>query len=206
MHFNNSRAIIIIGLFVILSIALPVSAVTYNYDSNNRMLSADYGEGQVYYYQYDAVGNLRGITEGLQILSTTPENGAVGIAVYGDISAVFNTAIALGISDFQNETVDGFVYDPPVETSTIRILDENNFELSCSASIDNNILTVVPGTPLDAGKTYRVIIPADLVTSFQYTEMTLAGDYEFSFTTASAAEAATKERIPENSITDITSE
>jgi hypothetical protein len=170
------------------------------------MLSADYGEGQVYYYQYDAVGNLRGITEGLQILFTTPENGAVGVAVYGDISAIFNTAIALGISDSQNETVDGFVYDSPVETSTIRILDEKNFELSCSANIDNNILTVVPGTPLDAGKTYRVIIPADLVTSFQYTEMTLAGDYEFSFTTASAAEAVTKDRIPENSITDITSE
>ena len=69
MKFKRILKVLTLVVLATAFMAGPVNAVTYNYDSNNRLLSADYENGQVFLYYYDDVGILRGITAGPPILA-----------------------------------------------------------------------------------------------------------------------------------------
>ena len=63
MLLNNRSKYGIISLVVLfLLITLPVQAATYTYDNLNRLTKAEYDNGQVITYSYDAAGNMTTVT------------------------------------------------------------------------------------------------------------------------------------------------
>ncbi len=70
-------------LFVLSAIVIPVRATTYTYDSSNRLISIDYGQGENVLFSSDDNGNITG-------RSYTP-----GISTIAQIAAGFAHTVAL---------------------------------------------------------------------------------------------------------------
>jgi len=192
---------VFLALILILSILLqPILAyaytINYTYDSLNRLISVNYGNGQTINYSYDAGGNLTGASNAtanqLQVVSTDPADGATNVPVDQAVYAVFNNCIQPGpnIADIsiensdstasyanKNDSVASFTYSNNVASNTYN----SSSAVPCTCSIDNDTLCIVPTGNLDTSVAYSVYIPSGAVQD--YYGNTLSTTYSFSFTT-----------------------
>ena len=102
----------------------------------------------------------------LAVSETNPEDNEQNIAIDTEIKVAFDREIA---------EANGF--------DDILLKDEQDNEILYTATIDDNILNIIPDDHLEYETEYVVLIPVDAVHELENTEVTLQDDYYFSFST-----------------------
>ncbi|MGE0918339.1 Ig-like domain-containing protein [Trichlorobacter lovleyi] len=176
MRYSLS-AVFPVVIVSMLSLATAASAaVSYTYDSLNRLTNINYGNGASITYTYDAAGNITQIarvgTDNVAptVVSTAPANAATGIATSTDITATFSEAMT----------------PATINSSTFSVTGPSG-AVAGTVSYSGIVATFTPTAPLATAASYTATITT---AASDQAGNHLAASKVWSFTTAGSSTAS----------------
>ncbi len=153
----------LLGMVIaVLLFTLPASAVTYTYDSLNRLTSATYDNGQTVSYTYDAGGNITSVST-TSNATTIVANASDNVVSLNTGNLSINSANNTWVLEISNATVKDVVSNSDLTITNL----PDEFTAVVSKGAENSLIVTVSGdlqTPLAEQLTVTIVVKATAVT------------------------------------------
>ncbi len=153
----------LLGMVIaVLLFTLPASAVTYTYDSLNRLTSATYDNGQTVSYTYDAGGNITSVST-TSNATTIVANASDNVVSLNTGNLSINSANNTWVLEISNATVKDVVSNSDLTITNL----PDGLTAVVRKGAENSLIVTVSGdlqTPLAEQLTVTIVVKATAVT------------------------------------------